>query len=460
MKFIKVVAFFITFFLNSTILNAQKPKPYNVLFIMVDDLNTQLSIYGNKQVKTPHLEKLAKRGVQFNKAYCQYTWCNPSRASLLSGLKPNKTKVYDLTTPIRNTLPNIVTLPQLFKNNGYFVARVGKIFHYGVPDDIGTNGLDDSLSWNKRVNPKGNDVFDEVNITNLLPNNPIANTLAYLKADGNDDDQTDGKVANEAIKLLQQNQNKSFFIAVGFFRPHAPFVAPKKYFDLYNNVAITLPPFTNNNHIPAIALYHHIPNWGLNLNNQKLATKAYYASVSFIDAQIGKVLNELKRLKLNNNTIVVLISDHGFALGQHGQWLKETLFENTAKVPLIIVKPNGLLNKNCNSPVQLIDIYPTLAELCNLNAPKNLSGLSLNSLLKNPSIKWDKPAYTQINRGNTKGFSVRTNRWRYTEWDNGKLGKELYDETNDPNECVNLANNLKFKNIVYKHSRLLKINFE
>ncbi len=460
MKFIKLIVFLITFILNSTILKAQKPRPYNVLFIMVDDLNTQLSIYGHKQVKTPNLEKLAKRGVQFNKAYCQYTWCNPSRASLLSGLKPNKIKVYDLTTPIRKNLPDVVTLPQLFKNNGYFVARIGKIFHYGVPNDIGTNGLDDSVSWNKRVNPKGSDVFNEVNITNLLPKNPIANTLAYLKADGNDDDQTDGKVANEAIKLLQQNYKKSFFIAVGFFRPHAPFGAPKKYYDLYNNVAITLPPFTNNNHIPTIALYHHIPNWGLNINNQKLATKAYYASVSFIDAQIGKVLNELKRLKLNNNTIVVLISDHGFALGQHGQWLKETLFENTAKVPLIIVKPNGLLNKNCNSPVQLIDIYPTLAELCNLNAPKNLSGLSLNSLLKNPSINWDKPAYTQINRGNTNGFSVRTNRWRYTEWDNGKLGKELYDETNDPNECVNLANNLKFKNIVYKHSRLLKINFE
>lgn len=416
-------------------------KSFNVLFIAVDDLNTDLNSYGHPLVKAPNIERLAKRGVQFNRAYCQFPLCNPSRASLLTGLNPDEIKIYDLATSIRKAAPDIITLPQLFKNNGYYSARVGKIFHYGVPSDIGTNGLDDSLSWMQRVNPIGRDKTDESQITNLVPKRNLGSTLAYLAAEGTDKEQTDGKVATEAVKILAEKGNKPFFLAVGFFRPHSPYVAPKKYFDLYptNKINLPLEPSNDMDDIPEAALFTKPANWGLEEESRKEAIRGYYAAITFMDAQVGRVLDALDRLRLWNNTIVVLWSDHGYNLGQHGQWMKQSLFEASARVPLIISVPDGLKGKVSERTVGLIDLYPTLADLCNLPVTQKLSGTSLKPLLSNLNASWNRPAYTQVARGKIMGRSVRTERWRYTERDEGKGGIELYDEKNDKGEITNLA---------------------
>ncbi|MEJ7913086.1 MAG: sulfatase [Chitinophagaceae bacterium] len=414
---------------------------FNVLFIAVDDLNNDLSVYGHPVVKTPNLERLAKRGVTFSRAYCQYPLCNPSRSSLLTGLYPDQLKIYDLVTSIRQTVPEVVTLPQLFKNSGYYTARVGKIFHYGVPKEIGTNGLDDSLSWNHRVNPIGRDKEEEAKITNLVPSRSLGSTLAYLTAGGDDSEQTDGKVAAEAIRILEQKRNQSLFLAVGFYRPHSPFVAPKKYFEQYSIEQIALPvePANDLADIPEAALNVKPANWGLDANKQKEAIRAYYAAISFMDAQVGLLLDALDRTDSWKNTIVVLWSDHGYNLGQHGQWMKQSLFEASARVPLLIAAPGGSRGMTCSRTVGLIDLYPTLTDLCDLKPPTGLAGRSLKPLLQNAQADWKHPVITQVLRGKIMGYSIRTEKWRYTEWDEGRAGVELYNEDLDKGEITNLA---------------------
>lgn len=437
-------------------------KKYNVLLIIADDLNTDISTYGHSMIKTKNFDRFAKKGIQFNHAYCQYPLCNPSRSSFLTGLNPDILRIYDLKTFIRQRIPDVVTLPQLFKNNGYYTARVGKIFHYGVPEDIGTNGLDDALSWQQRINPIGRDKTEENKITNLIPDRVLGSTLAFFAADGTDEEQTDGKVATEAINLLKQNKDKPFFLAVGFFRPHSPYVAPKKYFDMYPLDKITLPiePKNDLDDIPAAALFTKPSNWGLDENERKQAIRGYFASISFIDAQVGRVLDALSKLKLDNNTIVIFMSDHGYNLGEHGQWMKQSLFENAARVPLIISVPESLEGKVSDRPVELVDIYPTLADLCNLPITPNISGESLKPLLLNPNAKWDKTAYSQQKRGRIMGRSIRTERWRYTEWDEGRSGIELYDEQNDKGEITNLAKDATYVKIVQELSILLRKRYD
>jgi uncharacterized sulfatase len=467
----------------------QADSIYNVLFIAVDDLNTDLSSYGHPLVKTPNFERLAKRSVQFNRAYCQYPLCNPSRASLLTGLYPDVEGVYDLKTFFRKNIPDLTTLPQLFKNNGYYTARVGKIFHYGVPGQIGTNGMDDSVSWNRVINPKGRDVFEKSKIIKLLPID-LSVSLCYLAAGGRDEEQTDGIGATEAIKLLAQQKGKKnpFFIALGFYRPHTPYVAPKKYFDLYpvENIRLPANPPGDLKDIPDVALWTKPANWGLSEEKQKEAIRGYYAATSFIDAQLGRVLDALDSLGLREHTIVVLWSDHGYNLGEHGQWEKRSLFDKCNRVPFMISVPGGIAGRISERVVELVDLYPTLAGLCRLQAPQNLSGISLEPLLKDPDARWDHAAYSQVliadPRGreitNALGFkvpdnegaysqhdrrmgrSVRTGRWRYTEWDYGKLGVELYDEINDPQEFNNLANRKESGKLVRKLSQLLKQHFK
>lgn len=433
-------------------------KKYNVLFIAVDDLNTDLGCYGHPLVKTPNIDRLAKRGIQFNRAYCQVPLCNPSRTSLLTGLTPDITRVLNNGTFIREIIPDVVTLPQLFKNNGYYSARVGKIFHYGVPGQIGTNGLDDSISWVQRVNPKGRDKDEENEITNLVPGRGLGSTLAYLAADGADAEQTDGKVAAEAIKLLRQHKSRPFFLAVGFFRPHSPYVAPKKYFEMYPLDKIRLPQEPANDlvDIPEAAFFTTPPDWGLSETKRKEAIRAYFASVSFMDAQVGQVLDALDQMDLTDKTIVVLWSDHGYNLGEHGQWMKQSLFENAVHVPLIISVPGASKGKASGRTVELVDLYPTLADLCSLPITRNLSGKSLKPLLRNPDARWDRAAYSQVVRGKITGRSVRTERWRYTEWNGGEAGTELYDEQADPGEITNLANKEAFADVVKELSGLLK----
>lgn len=424
----------------------------NVLFIAVDDLACTLGCYGDLVAKTPHIDRLAASGVCFERGYNQLPLCNPTRASIMTGMRPDTIKVYDLDRHFRDELPDAVTLPQAFQKAGYFAGRVGKIYHYNVPASIGTDGFDDPPSWNQTVNPKGRDKDDEDQITNLEPHRKISGALSFLAADGDDTEQTDGMIATEAIKLMNEKKDEPFFLAVGFFRPHTPFVAPKKYFDMYPAEKMRLPfaPPGDRDDIPVAAFAHNcpIPHYNLEEPNLLRATQAYYACVSFVDAQIGRLLDALDELKLSDNTIVVFWSDHGYHLGEHnGVWQKRTLFEQSSRAPLIIRAP-GLAGNGtpCRKIVEFVDIYPTLTSIANVTPPLGLEGRSLKPLLENPNSDWNGLAVTQVLRPaddrlktQVMGCSIRTDRWRYTEWAEGKEGVELYDHHSDPMEFNNLA---------------------
>jgi iduronate 2-sulfatase len=433
----------------------------NVLFVVSDDLCNVLGCYGHPVVKSPYIDRLAAKGVRFDRAYCQFPLCNPSRASFLTGLRPDTTRVYENATYFRKNLPDAQSLPQTFRKGGYFVARVGKLYHYGVPGQIGTDGLDDPPSWEAKVNPRGRDKDDEEKdlIFTLTPGAKgsarFGGVLSWLAADGTDEEQTDGIGAAETIKLLEANKDRPFFLACGFYRPHTPYVAPKKYFDLYPAEKLELPkvPADHRKSAPAPAFGSARKDQDAMTDAQRRqALQAYYASVTFMDAQLGKVLDTLERLKLADKTIVVFFSDHGYHLGEHGLWQKMSLFENSARVPLVIYDPRAKGNgKACGRTVELVDLHATLAELCGLPAPKT-DGASLRPLLDDPAAKWDRPAITQVSRGTPTttgeqtgknpwfmGYSVRDERFRYTEWDGGKRGVQLYDYQADPGETKNLA---------------------
>lgn len=444
-------------FTCSNVMAQSKSQKLNVLFIAIDDLNNELGCYGSRVVKSPNIDKLAARGVRFDRAYTQFPLCSPSRSSLLTGRRPDVTGIYELQTHFRKNLPDVVTLPQLFKNNGYHSARVGKIFHYGVPGQIGTNGLDDSVSWVQRINPIGHDKVDEPSITNVTPDRGLGSALSWRVENTPDEEQTDGKVATEAIKILEQRKDEPFFLAVGFYRPHTPYVAPQKYFDLYPLDKITLTEEKPNDldDVPEAALFTRPPHWGVCEEDRRKAQRAYFASISFMDAQVGRVLDALDRLKLADKTIIVLWSDHGYNLGHHGQWMKQSLFENSARVPLIVAAPGAKKNVASGRTVELLDIYPTLAELTQLQA-EGTEGASFAKLLKDPKATWEKAAYTQVRRNNIMGRSVRTERWRYTEWDEGNAGVELYDHEKDPREYTNLAKDPAYSDRVKELAVLLK----
>ena len=442
----------------------------NVLFIAVDDLANVLASAGPSQALTPNLDRLAARGVRFDRAYCQIPLCNPSRASILTGMRPDATTVYDLDRHFRDQAPDVVTLPQLFKQNGWFTARVGKIYHYDVPKGIGTDGLDDAGSWQQVINPKGRDVADESLITNPTPEKAISAAMCWLAADGTDEEQTDGMIASEAIRLLEAHQEQPFFLGVGFFRPHTPYVAPKKYFDLYPLDQIKLPtaPANDRDDIPPAAFAHNcpIPNYGLPEPTCREALHAYLACVSFVDAQIGRVLDALDRLKLADQTVIVFWSDHGYHLGEHqGAWQKRNLFEESARAPLIIAAPRAKGNGNASRQVvEFTDIYPTVTDLCGLKAPATAQGRSLKPLLTEPNKAWNGQAFTQIVRPGDGtpfvGRSIRTDHWRYTEWDGGAKGAELYDHDHDPKEFTNLANDPKQAGVIQEMHALLETHIK
>lgn len=440
----------------------------NVLFIAIDDLTTTaVGCYGNAQPQTPRLDRFAQSAVRFDRAYCQYPLCGPSRCSLMLGLRPDTTHLYQnsMSTPIRHYFPDILTLPQMFKNNGYFSGRVGKMFHYGVPGQIGTSGIDDPPSWNQVVNPAGRDKDDENEVIKLLPQmKNLGGTLCWMQARGTDEQQTDGKVAAETIKMLEAHKDKPFFIGCGFYRPHVPDIAIKQWFDLYPLDTVQLPVEPDHvGNIPPVALTVKPANFGLEPVKLREFKRAYLAATSFVDAQFGKVLDALHRLNLENNTIVVVWSDHGWCLGEHGQWQKQLLFEESARVVLMVREPGAQGNgQACFHPVELVDLYPTLAELCGLTPPSNLEGKSLRPLLENPKTEWNLPAFTQTARrgqngkSSLMGHSVRTERFRYTEWDGGKAGQELYDERQDPKEYHNLTNDPKYAATVADLKKLLQ----
>jgi len=462
LSFLFILTFFFCFILFAGTSSGEKKM--NVLFIAVDDMNNDLGCYGHPLVKSPQIDRLAARGMAFEKAYCQFPLCSPSRTSILTGLRPDKTRVFDLKYHFRQDMPDIVTLPQMFMNNGYYVAGVGKMFHYGNPGDIGTNGLDDKTSWMERINPAGRDKTSlELDVINYTPDKKgLGSAMAYLSdKEGKDAEHTDGKVASETIKLLAKNKDKPFFIAAGFYKPHTPWITPGKYFDMYKMADITLPKISTETQTyypePALASTKPWPYFGIKPSEAEECKLAYFAAISFVDAQIGQLIDALDSLGLSDNTIIVFWSDHGYHLGEHGLWFKQSCFEESAKSPLIIAVP-GLKTsgKLCHQPVELVDIYPTLAELTGLKAPAQLEGFSLAPLLNDPYFKWDHPAYTQVQRGNIPGHSVRTHLWRYTEWDFGRQGVELYNEETDPMEMNNLAKESAYAEIVAQMKALLK----
>lgn len=446
-KIMRFTAGLLAAFALATTGNAAAAKP-NVLFIAVDDMNNDLGCYGSTIVKSPNIDALAKRGVMFDRAYCQFPLCSPSRSSIMTGLRPDTTRVFNLQYHFRQGLPEVVTMSQMFMRNGYYAARVGKIYHYGNPGDIGTSGLDDPASWKEVVNPAGMDKTTlEPDVTNFTPQRGLGSAMAFLSdKQGRDEEHTDGKVATEAIRLMEKHKGEPFFLAVGFYRPHTPYIAPKKYFDLYPLEKISVPEMPKGfvDTVPAAALSatKPWPNFGVTPEQARLTKQAYYAAISFVDAQVGRVVDALDRLGLRENTIIVFWSDHGYQLGEHGLWMKQSCFEESARVPFVVVAP-GVKSSTPGKPsprlVELIDVYPTLADLAGLTPPANLPGASLRPLLAKSDAPWSRPAFTQVERGGFPGRSVRTARWRYTEWDEGKQGTELYDHETDPKEMKNLA---------------------
>ena len=433
----------------------------NVLFITLDDLNTDLGTYGHPLVRSPSIDRLASEGLRFDAAYAQYPVCTPSRSSFLTGLYPQQTGVLLNGQHFREFVPDAVTLPELFARHGYFTARVGKIFHAGVPGDIGNDGLDDRQSWDERRNPRGIDLDLNDEVNTIHPGSGSGGTLTWLSVPGDGSQHTDSLVTDAAIELLDsrhpQRTSQPLFLAVGYYRPHTPYIAPASYFDMYAPEAIEPPPDPAEDRadIPVAALADRLSQLQMTDAQKTAAIQGYYASISFVDVQVGRLLDALEAAGLQESTIVVLLSDHGYQLGAHGLWQKGDLFEGGVRVPLIVsvpeqYGPNFARGVGTNSLVELIDLYPTLAELAGLGVPAQIAGTSLVPVLKDPAASIRESAYTiALSRAGwirpewhyprVLGETIRTERYRYTEWAGGIMGMELYDYLADPDELTNVA---------------------
>ncbi|HUQ68153.1 MAG TPA: sulfatase [Planctomycetaceae bacterium] len=418
----------------------------NVLLMMSDDLANTLGCYGHPLAKTPQLDALAKRSVVFDRAYCQFPHCNPSRSSMLSGLRPHVTGVTNNEDSLYDNVPGVVTMPHLFRQHGYVTARCGKIFHLGVP--AGTESMDDPKAWDF-----GTPFQDERPYPAARPSAVTVKTgqkqgLPWKETTGGDDLLCDGGFAKTAVEWLERRDpSKPFFLAVGFHRPHLPLVAPAAYYDLYPFDKIDLPnePANDEADIPLPARNGSVPGYAITttLDQRRAAIRGYLAAVSYMDAQAGRVLAAVERLGLGDNTVIVFTGDHGWHLGEHGLWHKRSLFEESARVPFIVHLPGAKANgRHSGSLVELLDVYPTLCEVAGVPAPAMLQGKSLRPLLDDPAATIHDAAFTQARRGPNAehwGRSIRTARWRCTEWDEGTNGIELYDHAADPHEYNNLA---------------------
>jgi arylsulfatase A-like enzyme len=465
--------------------DAPPAKP-NILFIAVDDLRPELGCYGKDYIKSPNIDRIAKAGLVFNRAYCQQAVCSPTRSSLMTGTRPDTTKVWDLVTHFRDALPNVVTLGQYFKQNGYFVQGMGKIYHgslddaptwsvpwetpkavkYALPENVildqrqyeGEPDGDAPKKKSKKKSAKAGTTPDGPPSTGKNSRGP-----AFEGADVPDSLFQDGKVAELAVATLQEMSKKKepFFLAVGFIKPHLPFVSPKKYWDLYGPAKIQLAPNKfRPKDAPDYAIlpggelrnYHGIPDGSIPDNLARQLKHGYYAAISYMEAQVGKVLDELKRLGLDKNTIIILWGDHGWKLGEHDAWCKHSTVENDTNVPLLLSVP-GMKNAGFHTDaiVEYVDIYPTLAELAGLPLPGHLEGTSMKPLLDDPKRPWKTAAFSQYPRkagksgtGDLMGYSMRTDRYRFTVWvdqkDHAKVDAvELYDHQTDPQENTNVA---------------------
>lgn len=429
--------------LGTANLGATKP---NVLLIISDDLAATLGCYGHPQAKTPQLDALASRGVMFDRAYCQFPHCNPSRSSMLSGLRPNTTRVTNNEDNLYTNIPGVLTLPHHFRQNGYATARCGKIFHLGVP--TGLESMDDPQAWDFGTPFKSELPYPPKRESMVKVKAGKKQGLGWQEIPCEDDDLCDGFFAKTAIEWLEKRDaTKPFLLAVGFHRPHLPLVAPAKYFDLYPLESITLPdaPADDEADIPPPARNGAVPGYALTATpeQRRAAIRAYLATVSYMDAQAGRVLDAVKKLGMQDNTIVIFTGDHGWHLGEHSLWHKRSLFEESARVPFMVFAPGMKGNgQRSASLVEMLDVFPTFCDLTGVPSPANLQGKSLRPLLDDPKATVHDAAFTQARRGKDAehwGRSVRTARWRCTEWDEGRNGIELYDHDTDPHEYRNLA---------------------
>lgn len=449
----------------------------NVLFIAVDDLRPDFGAYGNRMVHSPNLDGLARTGVTFTRAYCQQAVCSPSRTSLLTGCRPDTTKVYELQTHFRKHLPDIVTLPEHFRNNGYATTGLSKIYHGGLDDAASwsiPHWAPGGPRWNSAENADRNARLQErLRAAGLrmeaAPRSAQERGPAWVAAPGGDLAQPDGKTAEMAVSALEELRESPFFLAVGFLKPHLPFTAPSEYFDLYKGKEIALPANFNRpgRGVPPLALhnsgelrtYLNVPKEGpISEKEAKELTLAYYASLSFMDAQLGKLMAALERMKLVESTAIILWGDHGYHLGDHGLWNKHTNFEKATRVPLIIRVPGmKTAGRQTTALTEFVDIYPSLAEICGLSLPDSLEGTSFVPLLRNPARPWKRAAFSQYPRANgVMGYSMRTSTHRYTEWkqrDGAVAARELYDHRADPAEDNNLATVSGSANLVAELSR-------
>lgn len=454
-------------------LTTTQAQPKNILFIGVDDLRVELGCYGAKHMKTPNIDRLAKQGFLFEKAYCQQAVCAASRISLMTGLRPDTTGVYDLKHPLNTTLPDAMSMPRFFKANGYRTVSLGKIYHHAGDDKRFWDVLDactrptyvapDTMAKiaakTKQAKAKG---------LNGKELRHATKGPAYESGEVGDSAYTDGAIADAAIEQLRRKEGRPFFLAVGFKKPHLPFVAPKKYWDMYNSDEIKIPArkqpvgatetaFTTWGELRA---YDGMPDTADCSDEQTRALNhGYRACVSYVDAQIGRVLAELDRQGLRDNTLIVFWGDHGWKLGEYGDWCKHTNFELDTHVPLIFSGsgiPNGTRSQ---ALVEYIDIYPTLAEFCGLKTPKQCEGRSVTPLFANPSQPWKRAALSQYPRGGGMGYSIRSGPWRYTEWrrKNGQVtARELYDHSHSDVATKNLAQSPEHKNTVKKLAKTLR----
>jgi arylsulfatase A-like enzyme len=461
--------------------SAAETNRLNVLFLISDDLRCELGCYGSKLAKTPNLDRLAASGVRFDRAYCQFPLCNPSRSSMLNGRHPTTTGVLGNRTYFRDAHPDFISLPQLFKTNGYLSLRTGKIFHGGIDDTEAWTEGGDRRGANPEANARDRFRNDQLLfVQNRLPNNrpdragdaqltQAQRSDRYLILSGDGEGHPENAIADRAIAFLEKYKDRPFFIACGFSKPHSPPAAPERFYDLFPVESIPLPV----NFAPRPTVPEGFPTLSIRPRNADLfigrdATpeaaremiRAYLASTAWMDWNVGRVIAALDRLNLREKTIIVFWGDHGYQLGERGKWSKAgSLFEQGDRVPLIIVPPKGKANgKSSPRVVQSIDLYPTLAELCGLPVQKGIEGRSLAPLLTNPEAKWDYPAYTVWSEdGSTlQGVAVRTERWRYAEFNGGRGGAMLFDEQADPEELKNLADDPKLESVRKELSALVK----
>ncbi len=435
----------------------------NVLFIIADDLtSTALSCYGNDVCQTPNIDSLAAEGTRYVRAYCQAPYCGPSRASFLSGYYPHAIKMLGYKSP-RKAIGDRATWPEHFKNAGYHTARVSKIFHMGVPGGIekGSHGADDPRSWSERFNSQGPE-WRAPGEGETLERNPDGkkpvvggNTFVVVEAEGDDLVHSDGKTAAKACELIEEYKDKTFFLSVGFVRPHVPFVAPKNYYKPYVYDSMVLPEKVKGDwdDIPKAGInYKTSRNMQMDVRRQKKAMGAYYASVAYMDAQVGKVLAALDASGVAEKTIVIFTSDHGYHLGEHDFWAKVSLRDESAMVPLIICVP-GKKPAVCSSFVELLDLYPTVSKLCGLEVPKRLQGKDISKTVDDPDTEVRNTAFCV----NGKGFLLRDDDWAFIQYkEDASKGIELFDVRKDPLQYTNLAEDPKHAEVVKAFRAKLK----